>query len=382
MNVFTVYQLNSYVKSVFERDALLSNICVMGEISNYKNHISGHLYFTIKDENAAVKCVCFRHNAGGISFFPENGAKVAVTGNISLYEKTGDYQLYVTKMERSGKGRLFEDFEALKAKLLKEGLFDEGRKRLIPQFPKVVGVVTSKSGAAFWDIVKVIKRRNPSITILLYDAQVQGVGAGGRIAEAIYAHNEYGRADCLIVGRGGGSYEDLSAFNEEIVARAVAASKVPVISAVGHETDFTIADFAADLRAPTPSAAAEMVSFHALDLSARINALSRKAENALKSRVSLRRQQTQSLTDRCIIAATNRLEYTRNTLRFQMTILENLSPVKTMERGFAAVTRGGVSVKSISGVQNGDNIDIALKDGVLSAKVTGVRENAAKKTDI
>lgn len=254
----SVTQLNEYVSGLLKRDLLLQGLSVRGEISGFKRHSSGHLYFAIKDEGALLRCVMFRQNAQTLSSLPKDGEQVTVRGNVSLYVKDGQYQFYVTHIERDGRGDLYRRFLALKASLEAEGLFDQARKKPAPLLPKCLGVVTSPTGAAIQDIVTVTRRRFPNMNILLYPVRVQGEGAAAEIAQAIGAMDKLGMADVLIVGRGGGSLEDLWAFNEEAVARAIYACSVPVVSAVGHEIDFSIADFVADLRAPTPSAAAEL----------------------------------------------------------------------------------------------------------------------------
>ncbi|MEN6340334.1 MAG: exodeoxyribonuclease VII large subunit, partial [Clostridiaceae bacterium] len=256
--VFSVSELNEYVATLLTADPNLCEIRVSGEISGFKRHTSGHLYFSLKDENALVRCVMFRQQAMRLSFNPQDGMRVVLMGRASLYEKDGTFQLYANYLKKSGEGELFAKFLALKAELEKKGYFDPERKRPIPFLPRHVGVVTSETGAAVQDIVNIIRRRFPRMPIVLAPVRVQGQGASAEIARAIDQMNEANAADVLIVGRGGGSMEDLWAFNEPEVAEAIINSRIPIVSAVGHETDFTIADFAADLRAPTPSAAAEL----------------------------------------------------------------------------------------------------------------------------
>jgi len=254
----SVTQLNDYVRKMIAGDPLLRGIRVEGELSGFKRHFSGHLYFTLKDENARVQCVMFRADAAALDFQPSDGMRVVVSGSASLYAQTGAFQIYADSMTRQGVGDLYLKFERLKRRLADEGLFDPALKREIPAFPRTIGVVTSRTGAVLRDIVRVAHRRNPRVGILVAPSSVQGAGAAQEIAEAIELLNRQGEAEVILCGRGGGSIEDLWPFNEEIVARAIRASRIPVISCVGHETDFTIADFAADLRAPTPSAAAEL----------------------------------------------------------------------------------------------------------------------------
>ena len=254
----SVSQLNEYVRRLLAGDPMLRSLRVQGEISGFKRYTSGHLYFTLKDETASVSCVMFRTAAESLDFRPQDGQRVTISGSASLYPQRGQYQLYVERMQREGVGELYMRFEALKRKLAAEGLFDQAIKKEIPAYPRVIGVATSPTGAVLRDIVRVARRRDPNISILLAPTSVQGAGAAAEIVQAIELLNRQGEADVILCGRGGGSIEDLWPFNEEIVARAIRASKIPVISCVGHETDFTIADFAADLRAPTPSAAAEL----------------------------------------------------------------------------------------------------------------------------
>ena len=258
MKVYSVSQINNYIKRLFENDVFLQDIYIEAEISNFKAHSSGHLYMTLKDSGAAVNAVMFRSYAEKLKFMPEDGMKVLINGYISLYEKTGQYQFYVLSMEPAGKGALYIAYEQLKERLERSGVFDQKYKKDIPSYPKCVAVITSPTGAAVRDIIQVSGRRNPNVKIVVVPVLVQGDDAAPSIANAIESVNKWGQADTIIVGRGGGSIEDLWAFNEEMVARAIFESKIPIISAVGHETDFTIADFIADMRAPTPSAAAEI----------------------------------------------------------------------------------------------------------------------------
>ena len=258
-NPISVSELNRYIKEKFANDEFFANVLIEGEISNFKHHYTGHMYFTLKDETSLIKCIMFKTYTGHLDFVPKDGMKVMILGSVSVFERDGTYQLYAKAMKQLGKiGDLRAAYEELKAKLEKEGLFDSSHKKPIPMMPQTIGVLTSNTGAVIRDIINVSTRRNPKVHIRLYPVPVQGEGAGTKIAEGIKFMNEHHLADVLIVARGGGSLEDLWPFNEEIVARAIYASEIPVISAVGHETDFTIADFVADLRAPTPSAAAEL----------------------------------------------------------------------------------------------------------------------------
>lgn len=285
----SVKDLTKYIKLKLEGDALLQDVWVRGEISNFTHHSSGHMYFTLKDEGGRVKCVMFASHNQRLAFIPKEGARVIARGNISVYDRDGQYQYYVTMMQPDGIGSLFLAFEQLKKKLEQEGLFDERRKRPIPRFPQTVGLVTSPTGAAVRDIVTTLWRRYPSVRIVLYPALVQGKQAAASIAAAIGQMNRLAEADVLIVGRGGGSLEELWPFNEEIVARSIRASAIPVISAVGHETDFTIADFAADLRAATPTAAAELAVPHRIELHQQLDAYRRRLLAAVRGRAERER---------------------------------------------------------------------------------------------
>lgn len=291
----TVTQLNEYVRKMISGDPMLRQISVRGEISGFKRHISGHLYFTLKDEGARVQCVMFRQYAQELCIQPRDGMKVTATASASLYAQSGTYQLYVESMRQEGAGELYLQFEALKQRLGAEGLFDPSVKKAIPMLPKIVGVVTSRTGAVLRDIVRVARRRNPKATILLAAASVQGMGAAEEIASAIRRLNRDGRAEVILCGRGGGSMEDLWPFNEEIVARAIFESEIPVISCVGHETDFTIADFVADLRAPTPSAAAELAVPVVDELKHTADVLVMRMTRALMNRQEMYRSQLSAL---------------------------------------------------------------------------------------
>lgn len=261
--VYSIKELNRYIRMKLDSDNLLSDVWIRGEISNFTHHGSGHMYFTLKDESSRIKAIMFASHNQRLPFIPKEGARVIARGNVTVYERDGQYQFYATHMQPDGIGSLYLAYEQLKSKLEKEGLFAEVRKRSLPRFPKCIGVITSPTGAAVRDIVITLQRRFPQVAIVIYPVLVQGKGAAPSIVKAIGALNAMGEADVLIVGRGGGSLEELWAFNEEEVARAISASRIPVISAVGHETDFTIADFAADLRAATPTAAAELAVPHA-----------------------------------------------------------------------------------------------------------------------
>ena len=289
--VFSVREITRYIRMKLESDELLGDVWLRGEISNFTHHSSGHMYFTLKDEASRIKCIMFAAHNRRLPFVPRDGTKVIARGNVSVYERDGNYQFYVIQMQPDGIGSLYLAFEQLKKKLEAEGLFDPARKRPLPRYPRTIGVVTSPTGAAIRDILTTLGRRYPQAAVTLVPVLVQGEGAAPSIVRAIELLNRLGEADVLIVGRGGGSIEELWAFNEEIVARAIAASRIPVISAVGHETDFTIADFAADLRAPTPTAAAELAVPHAAELRETLEHLKRRMRGALSAAVETRKAQ-------------------------------------------------------------------------------------------
>ena len=288
-NPITVTDLNKYIKNKIDGDEMLNNVLVKGEISNFKNHYTGHMYFTLKDENSLIKCVMFKSYTTHLSFMPKDGMKVMVLGSVAVFERDGIYQIYAKAMKEDGLGSLYTAYEELKKKLEQEGLFAESHKKKIPFMPKTIGVLTSNTGAVIRDIINVSTRRNPGVHIRLYPVPVQGPGAAEKIAEGIKFMNENKLADVLIIGRGGGSLEDLWPFNEEIVARAIYDSELPIISAVGHETDFTIADFVADLRAPTPSAAAELAVANIDDVRETLKLYNNRYKVALKKKIELMR---------------------------------------------------------------------------------------------
>lgn len=395
--VYSVAELNNYVKGILDNDENLKHIFVTGEISNYKAHYSGHLYMTIKDETASIKAVMFAGNASKLRFRPENGMKVLIFGTVSLFPRDGSYQLYISDMQPDGIGALSIAFEQLKAKLAKEGLFSDAHKKPIPRFPKRVGVVTSETGAAVQDVFNVLYRRYPSVQVILRPTKVQGTGAAEDIAKAIRVFNDYDAADVLIVGRGGGSIEDLWAFNEEAVARAVFDSHIPVISAVGHETDYTICDFVADLRAPTPSAAAELAVPDRFELKSSLlsykkhlseltknriteergKLLAIKQKNVMRdplTRINDNRRELLYLSDALSNLATSDFERNKNKFSNLAGKLDALSPLKVISRGFALVENNGRVVTSKNQVDINDDIILTVSDGVISATVTDVNE--------
>ena len=391
-NAVTVTQLNKYIKERFDEDENLNAILVKGEISNFKNHYTGHLYFTLKDENSLIKCIMFKSYAEKLAFKPTDGMKVMVFGSVSVFERDGVYQIYVKTMLEDGMGDLHEQFEKLKAKLEKEGLFDQKHKKKIPLYPKVVGVLTSQTGAVIRDIINVSTRRNPNVHIRLLPVPVQGPGAAEQIAEKIKVMNEKKLADVIIVGRGGGSLEDLWPFNEEIVARAIYESELPIISAVGHETDFTIADFVADLRAPTPSAAAELAVPDVYELKEKIINYQNRMRQSLKKKIELMKLRyekcmksrvftdpTRNIKDKYIILDTyiKRLETKiRNIQKEKQTKyveivakLDTLSPLKTLTRGYCLTEKEGNIIKSVKQLETNDEIKLKFYDGDKKAKV-------------
>ncbi|WP_339319713.1 exodeoxyribonuclease VII large subunit [Paenibacillus sp. FSL R10-2734] len=321
--VYSIKELNRYIRMKLDSDTLLSDVWIRGEISNFTHHGSGHMYFTLKDESSRIKAIMFASHNQRLPFIPKEGARVIARGNVTVYERDGQYQFYATHMQPDGIGSLYLAYEQLKSKLEKEGLFAEARKRPLPRFPKCIGVITSPTGAAVRDIVITLQRRFPQVAIVIYPVLVQGKGAAPSIVKAIGALNAMGEADVLIVGRGGGSLEELWAFNEEEVARAISASRIPVISAVGHETDFTIADFAADLRAATPTAAAELAVPHAGELAAQLRqqqqrlrqALQRRAQRGRERHAGLERSLALAGPRRSLMQHTQRLDQLRERLQ-------------------------------------------------------------------
>lgn len=391
--VLSVTQLNTYVKSIIDGDMFLRSLYVVGEISNFTNHYrTGHFYMTLKDENCAVKAVMFASANRRLRFVPENGMKVIVRGRVSLFERDGQYQLYVDDMQPDGLGALNLAFEQLKNKLAQEGLFNAEYKKPIPHRAKRIGVVTSATGAVLQDIKNVVSRRYPLAEIILASVQVQGASAAPQIVDAIEQFNEGDYADVLIVGRGGGSLEDLWAFNEEIVARAVFKSRIPVISAVGHETDFTICDFVADLRAPTPSAAAELAVPDIREDIAFVQTVTYECEAVLLARINNEKKQLDMLKERleyrnpamlidqrlqivdsflanALLSVQKKLD--KENARFCSTAaqLDALSPLKVLSRGYSIVSKKNEVVTSSKQLAAGDEIDVRFSDGERKCEV-------------
>ncbi len=406
-SVLKVSQINTYIKSLIDGDINLKNIYVIGEISNFTNHYrTGHLYFTLKDEIGAIKSVMFRTAASRLRFEPQNGMKVLVRCSLSVYERDGTYQLYCDDMQPDGIGELTVAFEQLKEKLSTEGLFDSDKKKALPEYPQRIGIVTSPTGAALQDIINVTSRRFPSAELILAPVQVQGDSAAAQISEAIDEFNRKNAADVLIVGRGGGSIEDLWAFNEEIVARAIYNSKIPVISAVGHETDFTISDYVADMRAPTPSAAAEIavpdyrevlyaadktldsiydgveriINSYLIDLS--------RFENKILSCGPLK---TLMLYSQCVIACDNKirntmknkLDFYQNALTHYTSSIEATNPLKVLLRGYAIIENdASMPVKSVESLKVDDEIKIKLHDGEVFCTVSEINNENSLTSNV
>ena len=392
-NPISVTELNKYIKGKFEEDEYFANVLVEGEISNYKHHYTGHLYFTLKDENSLIKCIMFKTYTGHLEFEPKDGMKVMILGSVSIFERDGTYQLYAKAMKPLGMvGDLRAAYEELKKKLEKEGLFDEEHKKKIPTYPKVIGVLTSNTGAVIRDIINVSTRRNPNVVIRLFPVPVQGEGAAEKIAKGIKFMNEQKLADVLILARGGGSLEDLWSFNEEIVARAIYESKLPIISAVGHETDFTIADFVADLRAPTPSAAAELAVPDIEELKLKIIGYENRLKQALIQKVQLMRlqyekcmqsrvftQPLQKINEQYMMidmklkvmehSILQKLQIEKSSFQKLVLQLDTLSPLKILSRGYGIVYKEENRVKNIAQLTVNDKVTIRLQDGEAKAKI-------------
>lgn len=389
----TVTALNRYIKTIVDNDERLNMVYVRGEISNFKNHYTGHMYFTLKDENSLIKCVMFKTYTSNLNFTPKDGMSVVILGNVSVFERDGVYQIYVKGMEIDGIGALYAEYEKLKARLSEEGLFDEQHKKKIPILPNSIGVITSKTGAVIRDIINVTTRRFPNVNIKLYPASVQGKGAAETVVKAIKYFNEAKNVDTIIVARGGGSLEDLWPFNEEITARAIYESKIPIISAVGHETDFTIADFVADLRAPTPSAAGELAVPEINELKWKLDNVKKKLSLLLRQKVEIMKNRYNSLISSKVLKnpydsirqkmlLVEKLEESLKS-KFGTTLkddkiklvkivskLETLSPLKTLTRGYSIIeNENGTVLTTASELTSGEKINIILSDGKKSAIV-------------
>ena len=407
MQPVSVTQLTQYIKLLLDKDEILSQVCVRGELSNYKAHSSGHQYFTLKDEGAVISCVMFRSDAMKMRFRPESGMKVILYGRVSLFPKSGQYQIYVTAMQPDGVGALAVAYEQLKRRLHEEGLFDPAHKQPLPHYPHRVALITSPTGAAVRDMTRILGRRWPMAEVLVCPVRVQGEGAAEEIAQMLDYVDKHQLADVIITGRGGGSLEDLWAFNEEIVARAIYRCTIPVISAVGHEPDVTISDYVADVRAATPSNAAEIAVQDEAAIRSALRQLQLRLEQAEGRKLTQLRQRLDALAQKPVMKRPEaylqqqelqlemlrqRLEHAgtgmvqKNTLRFQRTAakLDALSPLKVLGRGYAMVTREDAVVRSVTQLQPGDPVAVALSDGTVQCTVDAVqrRKQRGKKADI
>ena len=388
----TVSHLNDYIKNKIAEDEYLNNILVKGEISNFKNHYTGHMYFTLKDEKSLIKCIMFKSYAQKLNFMPKDGMKVFLLGGVSVFERDGVYQIYVKAMEEDGLGDLYTKYQELKNKLEEQGLFEEEHKMIIPMMPKVIGVLTSQTGSVIRDIINVSTRRNPNVVLRLLPVPVQGEGAAEKIAEGIEYMNRNKLADVLILARGGGSLEDLWPFNEEVVARSIYHSEIPIISAVGHETDFTISDFVADLRAPTPSAAAELAVPDIYEVKQKILAYQNRLHMSLIKKVQMMKlRYEKSMSSFVFKEPTRRIQ--ENYIRIDKLVkqLENLmqakqekekakycklvaqldaySPLKTLSRGYSITQKAGKVVKTKEELKAGDIVDLRFEDGKVVAEI-------------
>ena len=393
----TVTQLNSYIKDKIAGDEFLNTVYIKGEISNFKHHYTGHMYFTLKDENSLIKCIMFKTYTSHLDFVPKDGMKVLILGSVSVFERDGVYQIYCRAMQEDGLGTLYKAYEKLKEDLEKEGLFDENHKKKIPKYPRTIGVLTSQTGSVIRDIINVSTRRNPNVNIKLLPVPVQGEGASIKIADAIKLMNDKKIADVIIVARGGGSLEDLWPFNEEVVARAIYNSEIPVISAVGHETDFTIADFVADLRAPTPSAAAELAVPDVAGIKLDIDKYNNRFKMALIKKLEVMKLRYEKCMmskafknpldriennyirlDNYIklihVGISNKYKDNKNKFVNIVSKIDSLSPLKTISRGYTIAQKNGKVIKSVKQLEKDDTIDLKFVDGNIKAIVMGGNE--------
>jgi len=396
--IYTVAEITEYLQALIKEDTLLSDFWISGEISNFYHHSSGHMYFTLKDKNSQLKTVMFKGYNSALDFEPEEGMQVEARGNLDIYAQRGEYQFYAREMEKAGKGKLYEAFEKLKAKLDKEGLFADSRKKEIPLLAKKIGIVTSPTGAAVRDILSVMKRRSGNFSVLIIPAHVQGDLAKDEITAGIEYLNSRDDIDLIIISRGGGSIEDLWPFNEEKVARAVYNSRLPVISGVGHETDFTISDFVADLRAPTPSAAAELATANREEILNRLDNLTQRLLNSSSAKIKEYKNKIKSLAERRIFSSPaeifrnyeqelDRIEtklehqiekdYNSWENKYQLLYqkLNNLSPLKTLDRGYSILQdENDKTIKSVDQIENGDLLKARLSDGLAELEVKASRK--------
>ncbi len=392
-NVYSVSQINKYIKMLIDKDMYLNNISVRGEITNFKAHYTGHFYFTLKDEMSTIKCVMFKSMASSVKFKPADGMKVVINGQISVFERDGTYQIYCKTMVPEGLGELYLAYEQLKDKLSKEGLFNPEFKKKIPFLPNRVGVITSRTGAVVRDIINVSTRRYPNVNLLIYPAAVQGVNVASTVIDGIETFNKLNNVDVIIIARGGGSFEDLFGFNDENLARKIFESKIPIVSAVGHETDFTICDFVSDLRAPTPSAAAELVYPQYSEIVSKIavnknrviiaiqNYISRRKEYVKRVRASKLEKVPLDMINRYRLiidkvistsssSLTLRIEKYKSRCMQSITKLDALSPLKTLSRGYSVVENdAGTVIKSVKNVKENDKLCITLSDGKVNVIV-------------
>ena len=394
-NVYSVKQVNSYVKNMFSQDFMLNHIYVKGEVSNCKYHTSGHIYFSLKDESGTIACVMFASARSGLSFRMQEGQNVIVLGSVSVYERDGKYQLYAKEIILDGAGALYERFEALKKELEEMGMFAAEYKQPIPRYVKSVGIVTAPTGAAVRDIINISKRRNPYVQLILYPALVQGEGAAASIVRGIRMMEQQ-NVDVIIVGRGGGSMEDLWAFNEEAVARAIFECTIPIISAVGHETDTLISDYVADLRAPTPSAAAELAVYELSSVQIMCEEYKRRMYQQIRQRIDFSRRQTEQMAFRLKVAhprqklneqrqyladlesrmrirMNSALEESRHKLAIYIEKMKGLSPLQKLNQGYAYVTdKSGRTVRSIKDTKQGEVLDVYVTDGRVRTQVMDI----------
>ncbi len=397
VNTFTVSELNNYIKNIFENNRTLTSVTVRGEISNFTNHRSGHLYFSLKDSEGQIRAVMFRSRAMTLKFMPESGMKVVIHGSVTVYPRDGSYQIYVNSMQPDGIGALYLAYEQLMERLALEGLFDEEHKLLIPEIPRRVGVITSPTGAAVRDIINVTGRRFPGADLYLYPALVQGEGAEKTLIEAVDYFDKTKLCDVVIIGRGGGSIEDLWAFNSEALARRIFAATVPIISAVGHETDFTICDFVADLRAPTPSAAAELAVPDRRELMMRLDSYEERMCSAIMNNISRQKERVGYLSDKTGAGATlafidtkkdavaayadkaallvnSTLGRLRERLAANSGKADALSPLSILSRGYSVAEGKNGVIKSVDDAKVGDEISLIFTDGRLTAEVTEINK--------
>lgn len=394
LRALDISEVNSYIKRILTNDPILYNLRVKGEISNFKVHSSGNVYLSLKDEKSKLNCIIFKSNYDK-SLNLDNGVKIIASGYISVYERDGAYQLYINEVEIEGMGNLYIEFNKLKEKLKKEGLFDTRYKKEIPKMPRSIGVITSPTGAVIRDIINVTKRRFPKVDIKLYPVNVQGDKSASDICEGIEFFNRMENVDTIIVGRGGGSLEELWSFNEEIVAREIFKSKIPIISAVGHETDFTICDFVSDMRAPTPSAAAEIATPDLSEIYYKLNTIKNRMNRSLNNQVILDNEklnntfdkinnymknyivrdkviQLDQIYDKINLRLEQKLETSKEKLSKKAALLHNLSPLATISRGYSIVEKNGQVINSIEEVNITDDINITLKDGSLECNVNKI----------